>query len=144
LPPPNSQLRIVVDSVDVSASPDQVWAAIGIFGDMRWHPLIAQARVTGTGMGQLRTIETIDGKQIIERLESIDNSQRTYRYAMISGMPAADYGATLGVKPKSGGSSVEWRVQYLADGQPDIVVQAIVSALLKIGLNSLKTRFGPL
>ena len=53
-------------------APDQVWALIGQFGGT-WHPLIARIRVTGTGIGQLRTIETIDGKQIIERLELIDN-----------------------------------------------------------------------
>ena len=129
------------DSVDLSATPDQVWALIGPFGGM-WHPLIAKIQVTGTGIGQLRTIETIDGKQIIERLEAIDDSQRLYRYAMISGIPAADYTGTLDVKPKGTGSSVEWRVQYLADGQPDIIVKTIVSTLLKTGLESLKARFG--
>ena len=72
LAPPNTQLQTVADSVDLPASPDQVWALIGAFGG-RWHPLIAKIQLTGTGIGQLRTIETIDGKQIIERLEAIDN-----------------------------------------------------------------------
>ena len=121
--------------------PDQVWALIGPFGGT-WHPLIAKIQMTGAGIGQLRTIETIDGKQMIERLEAIDNSQRLYRYAMISGIPAADYTGTLDVKPKGTGSSVEWRVQYLADGQPDLIVKTIVSTLLKTGLESLKPRFG--
>ena len=98
--------------------------------------------MTGAGIGQLRTIETIDGKQVIERLEAIDDLQRLYRYAMISGIPAADYTGTLDVKPKGTGSSVEWHVQYLADGQPDIIVKTIVSTLLKTGLESLKPRFG--
>ena len=44
--------------------------------------------MTGTGLGQLRMIETIDGKQIVERLEAIDNSARSYRYANIGGIPA--------------------------------------------------------
>ncbi len=87
LAPPNAQLQTVADSVDLSAPPDQVWALIGPFGGM-WHPLIAKIQVTGAGIGQLRTIETIDGKQIIERLEAIDDPQRLYRYAMISGIPA--------------------------------------------------------
>jgi hypothetical protein len=138
---PNTQLQTVADSVDLSSPPDQVWTLIGMFGGA-WHPLIAKIQLTGTGIGQLRTIETIDGKQIIERLEAIDNSQRLYRYAMISGIPAVDYTGTLDVKPKGGGSSVEWRVQYWADGQPDIVVKTIVSTLLKTGLQSLKSRFG--
>jgi hypothetical protein len=139
--PPNTQLQTVVDSVDLSVSPDQVWALIGAFGGT-WHPLIAKIQVTGAGIGQLRTIETIDGKQIIERLEAIDHSQRLYRYAMISGIPAADYTGMLDVKSKGAGSSVEWRVQYRADGQPDIIVKTVVSTLLKTGLESLKSRFG--
>jgi hypothetical protein len=137
LAPPNTQLQTVADSVDLSASPE---ALIGPFGGT-WHPLIAKIQVTGAGIGQLRTIETIDGKQIIERLEAMDQSQRLYRYAMISGIPAENYTGTLDVKPKGTGSSVEWRVQYLPGGQPDIFVKTIVTTLLKTGLESLKPRF---
>ena len=61
---------------------------------------------------------------------------------MISGIPAADYIGTLDVKPMGTGSSVEWRVQYLANGQPDTIVKAVISTLLKTGLESLKPRFG--
>ena len=71
----------MADSVDLAAPPDQVWAAIGKFDGM-WHPLVASVKLTGEGIGQLRTIESIDGKQIIERLEAMDNSQRLYRYTM--------------------------------------------------------------
>ena len=131
----------LVDSVDLAASPDQVWALIGVFGGT-WHPLIARIQVIGTGIGQLRTIETIDGKRMVERLEAIDNSQRLYRYTMISGIPAADYTGTLDVKPKGAGSSVDWRVQYWADGQPDLIVRTIIATLLKTGLEGLKKRFG--
>ena len=59
---PNTEPQTVVDSVDLSSTPDQVWALIGQFGGA-WHPLIARIAVTGTGIGQLRTIETVDGKQ---------------------------------------------------------------------------------
>ena len=139
--PPNTQLQTVADSVDLSASPDQVWAVIGQFGGM-WHPLIARVQLTGEGVGQLRTIETIDGKQIIERLEAMDNSQRLYRYTNVSGIGAVDYTGTLDVKPKGTGSSVEWRVQYLPDNQPDFIVKTIVSTLLKAGFEGLAKRFG--
>jgi hypothetical protein len=138
---PNTQLQTVVESVDLAATPDQVWAVIGAFGGM-WHPLIAKIKLTGAGVGQLRTIETIDGKQVIERLVAMDSSQRSYRYEGISGLPVADYTGTLDVKPKGAGSSVEWRSQYLPNGQPDIVVKTIVTTLLKTGLEGLKKRFG--
>ena len=139
--PPNTQLQTVVDSVDLSAPPDRVWALIGAFGGT-WHPLIATIQLTGTGIGQLRTIETIYGKTIIERLEAMDQALRFYRYGGVSGIQTSNYTGIMGVKPKGDGCSVEWHVQYLPDGQADIVIRIIVSTLLKTGLASLKTRFG--
>jgi hypothetical protein len=138
---PNTELQTIVTSIDLAASPDEVWALIGTFGAM-WHPLMARIDLAGTGVGQLRTIETVDGKKIVERLEEIDPAKRFYRYAMITGIPAADYTGTLDVKPKGSGSSVEWRVQYRADGQPDLIVRTVVTALEKVGLDALKKRFG--
>src|SRR5258707_15894849 len=43
----------------------------------------------------IATIETIDGKQIIERLDAIDNSSRFYRYANMAGLPVANYTGIL-------------------------------------------------
>jgi hypothetical protein len=137
---PNLDLQSVVETIDVNATPDKVWDLIGQFGAY-WHPLIAQIRLTGTGPGQLRTIETTDGKQIVERLDATDNTARFYRYANIAGLPVADYTGMLSVKPNGAGSSVEWRAQFLPNGQGTIVVKTIVSTLFKTGLDSLKSRF---
>jgi hypothetical protein len=103
---------------------------------------VARVRLTGTSIGQLRTLTTLDGKAIIERLEAIDNAQRSMRYTSIAGIAASHYTGTLEVKPNGRGSVAEWRVQYLANGLPDIAVKTIVSALQKTGLESLTTRFG--
>jgi hypothetical protein len=137
---PNLDLQTVVETIDVSAAPDKVWELIGQFGGY-WHPLIAEIRLTGTGPGQLRTIETVDGKQIIERLEEIDNAGRFYRYTNVSGLSVANYTGMLSVKPNGAGSSVEWRAQFLPNGQATIAVKTIVSTLFKVGLDSLKSRF---
>ena len=138
---PNLDLQQVSDSVNLDAPPAKVWELVGQFGG-DWHPLIAQIKLIGTGIGQLRVIETIDGKQIIERLDAIDNSAKSYRYTNISGIPASDYTGMLEVKPNGSGSSVEWRAQYLGNGQGDLIVRTIVSTLFKTGLESLKARFG--
>ena len=137
---PNTELQIVTDRIDLNAAPDKVWALIGDF-DASWHPLIANTKLIGSGIGQLRVIETIDGKEIVERLDAIDNSARFYRYTSISGIPASDYTGRLEVKPNGAGSSVEWGAQYLPKGQGDVVVRTIVSTLFKTGLESLQSRF---
>jgi hypothetical protein len=138
---PNTELQTVAQSVALDADPDEVWSVIGSF-DLSWHPRVARVRLTGTGIGQLRTMETLDGREIVERLEAIDNAKRSMTYTNIAGIAASQYTGTLEVKPKGRGSVAEWRVQYLANGQPDIVVKTIVSALQKTGLESLTTRFG--
>ena len=138
---PNVDMQSVVENVEVNAAPDKLWELIGQFGTVYWHPLIAQIRLTGTGPGQLRTIETIDGKQIIERLEAIGNSGRFYQYANIAGLPVTDYTGMLSVKPRGAGSSVEWRAQFLPNGPGTLITKTIVSTLFKAGLDSLKSRF---
>lgn len=141
---PNTELQTVANSVDLAASPDQVWSLIGKYGDLTWHPLAASTKLTGEGVGQLRTIETIDGKQIIERLEAVDHSQRLYRYSNVSGLGVVDYTGTFDLKPNGSGSSVEWRVQFIADNQPTLIVRIIVATLMKVGFEALAKRFGAL
>ena len=140
---PNSELQTVTQSVDLAAPPDQVWAVVGKFGGM-WHPLFASIKLTGEGIGQLRTIETIDGKQIVERLEQMDNARRFYRYTQISGLGVVDYTGVFDLKPKGSGRSVEWRVQFLADNQPTLIVRTIVANLMKAGFEALEKRYGTL
>jgi hypothetical protein len=141
LAPPNAELQTVAESMVLSAPAGKVWALIGPFGGM-WHPLIAQIRLTGAGVGQLRTVETIDGKTIIERLDATDNARRQYRYSGVTGMGASNYTGVLEVTPKGSGSTVTWRVQFLSDGQPTLIIRTIVATLQKVGLEGLKKRFG--
>jgi hypothetical protein len=138
---PNTELQTVVQSIELSAAPDEVWSLIGDFGGS-WHPLTASVSLTGSGIGQLRTIETLDGQNIVERLETIDDAKRFFRYTSIAGMPVSDYTGMLEVKPKGSGCVVEWRAQFLANHQTDRAVKSVVSTLLKTGLESLKSRFG--
>jgi hypothetical protein len=67
---------------------------------------------------------------------------RSYRYTLISGVAASHYAGVIDVKPKASGSVAEWRVEFLANNQPDIAVRTMVSKLVETGLGSLKARFG--
>jgi hypothetical protein len=138
---PNTELQVVAESVDLAAASDKVWAMIGQFS-ITWHPLVAKVQLTGTGVGQLRTIELVDGKQVVERLEAIDNTKHFYRYTNICGIPASSSTGEISVKPKGSGCAVEWRAQFLPNDQVTFVVKLIVSTFLKVGLESLKTSFG--
>jgi Polyketide cyclase / dehydrase and lipid transport/Domain of unknown function (DUF4331) len=138
---PNAELQIIAESVELAATPDDVWSLIGPFG-ADWHPQVARVRVTGTGIGQLRTLSMIDGSEIVQRLEAIDNTKRFVRYTNIAGIPVSHHTGTLEVTPKGSGCVVDWRAQYLANNQPSGAVKRTVLPLLKTGLASLKSRFG--
>src|SRR5262245_14665381 len=134
---PNTELQTLSESVELAAAPDTVWSLIGQFGG-DWHPFVVRVSVTGTGVGELRKIETFDGREIVERLEAIDNANRFYRYELVAGIPASRYGGTLEVTPNGSGSVANWRVHFLGAAP----VREILSPLLKTGLESLKSRFG--
>jgi hypothetical protein len=137
---PNDESQTVALSVELPIAADDVWATIGSFA-LDWHPLVASTCLIGTGIGQLRRIRTLDGKEIVERLEAVDDAMQSYRYTMISGVPASRYIGAIDVTSKGNRCVVEWRVQYRADDQPDIVVRTIITTLLKSGLGSLERRF---
>jgi len=138
---PNSDLQMIAERVELAAAPDKVWSLIGQFG-AAWNPMVAKIRLTGTGIGQLRTIEMIDGSEIVQRLEAIDDAKRSLRYSNIAGIPVSHHTGTLEVTAKGSGCVVDWRAQYLANNRPDGAVKRMVLPLFKTGLESLKSRFG--
>jgi Polyketide cyclase / dehydrase and lipid transport/Domain of unknown function (DUF4331) len=137
---PNTEIQVVADSVELATAPDDVWSVIGQFS-LDWHTAVARVRLIGEGVGQLRRLETREGREIVERLEAVDNAKRSYRYALVAGVPASHYIGTIEVEPKGNGCVAHWRVEFLANNQPDIVVRTMVSTLVKTGLGSLKPRF---
>ena len=138
---PNTELQTVTGSVELAAPPDDVWSLIGQF-NLQWHPAVARARLIGDGLGQLRKLQTRDGREIVERLAEVDNTKRSYRYTLVSGVPASHYAGVIDVKPKANGSVAEWRIEFLANTKPNSAVRTMVSRLIETGLGSLKTRFG--
>jgi Polyketide cyclase / dehydrase and lipid transport len=86
--------------------------------------------------------EPVTYLNLVERLEAMDSAQRLYRYTNISGLGVADYTGTFDVKPKGDGSSVDWKVQFIADNQPTLIVRTIVATLMKTGFEALTRRFG--
>ncbi|HEV7607178.1 MAG TPA: DUF4331 family protein [Steroidobacteraceae bacterium] len=138
---PNSDLQIIAEHVELAANPDEVWSFIGPFGGA-WHPGVATIRLSGSGIGQLRTIEMVDGRRFIDRLEALDDAKRCVRYTNIAGIPVSRHTSTLEVKPKDSGCVVDWQTQFLASNLPDGAVKRTMVPLVKTGLESLKSRFG--
>jgi len=96
----------------------------------------------GSGMGQLREIETVDGKSIIERLVGMDSAKMTLTYNMLSGIPAKPYEGILQVSSAEGGCIFSWTVNYRPSGQAELIVHLIINTLIERSLKALQDRFG--
>jgi hypothetical protein len=141
LAPPNKKMLKIAQAVTLQANPAAVWSVVGQFGNA-WNPLIASIRLVGSGVGQLREIETIDGKNMVERLDSIDAAKMTLNYSLVGGIPAKPYTGSISVSPDMNGCKVTWSVNYRPSGQGELIVHLIINSLIERGFKALQEKFG--
>ena len=142
LAPPNTELQTVAESIVVNASADKVWALIGAV-----RRDVASADCPDP-LDRRRRRATAHGRDHRrQRSSSSAWTRPTTRGASIAirASPAWERRTTREFwrsRRRAASSSVTWRVQYLSDGQPTIIIRTIVATLQKVGLESLKKRFG--
>ena len=147
-------------SVDVAAAPEDVWAVIGNFDDMSWHPAVFSTEGTGGNAidaTRLLTLGQEGGPTIDEILYKYDAEKMTYSYriteVLVEVLPVTNYSAHLTVKPlDGGGSKIEWRGAFYR-GYPnndppenlnDEAAIAAVTGVYQAGLDALAAQFGSL
>jgi hypothetical protein len=78
-----------------------------------------------------------NGGVIVERLLTKEDSSRTLKYELISGMSVSTMTGTLKVVPGNKGSKLIWRVKYLPAGKGAIFVGQEINTWLDAGMASL-------
>ena len=135
--------KVSMNSV-FAISPDEIWKLIGKFNALPdWHPAVQSSKLEDNG--RLRRLSLLGGGEIVERLETIDEKDRLYRYSIISGpLPVANYTATLRVRDDGKGQSlVEWSSEFEpASGSPEPDAIRAVQTIYQTGFDSLKKMFG--
>ncbi|TCM83517.1 polyketide cyclase/dehydrase/lipid transport protein [Rhodovulum steppense] len=145
-------------TAELAAEPAEVWAVVGDFQDMGWHPAVHAT--TGEGGNtldatRLLTLGAADGPTIAEELYKYDAGKMTYSYRItevaVEVLPVTNYSAHLTVKPRAGGGSVvEWRGAFYRgypnnDPPPELNDEAAIKAVTAVyeaGLSALVDRFG--
>ncbi len=151
----------------VNASAQEVWAIISDYGDMSWHPAIANTTVdNGNNKGSVRVLTLTGGGTITEQLKKHDDTKMSYKYKItdmssvktiqhagqdedIPVLPVENYQATLTVKDKGGKALVSWVATYyrgyVNNNPPEELNEAAadeaVTAVLKGGLTRLMQKF---
>lgn len=150
----------VTVTTEVAAEPAEVWAVIGNFQDLSWHPaVVSQDGQGGNEIDATRMLylsdQAADGPKIDEVLYKYDAGKMTYSYRInaveVEVLPVTNYSSHLTVKPRDeGGSIIEWRGAFyrgypLNDPPPELNDEAAVAAVTGVyqaGLDALVERFG--
>lgn len=155
------RLKLELDQ-KVNASPDAVWAVVGKFDDMSWHPAVASVQITGDGsVDQAEKSERVlhlkadsGDPTITEMLSKWQPEKRCYAYRIekvdVTVLPVTNYAATLCVKDDAGKALVTWKAGFYRgfpnnDPPPDQNDEAAtkaVTGIFQAGLDALAERFG--
>lgn len=125
-------------SIDLDINADRVWQLIGGFDALPdWLPFIPQS-ILSEG-GRVRTLKSIDGDTIIERLLDFNEAGRSYSYTILQGpAPVCDYQSTLRVVSVGQGARVEWSGSFVPVGISDAEASAMFATIYQDGLAALK------
>lgn len=145
-------------TADLAAGPDEVWAYIGDFQDLTWHPAVfSQTGMGGNDIGATRrlVLGEAGGPTIDEVLDGYDAGKMSYSYRIaevaVETLPVTNYASRLTVMPRDGGgSTVEWSGAF-DRGDPgndppaelnDAAAVAAVTGIYEAGMGALVERFG--
>lgn len=142
--------RVVVErDVKIAASPDAVWALVGRFGDMSWHPAIhATDSPDGEAPGAVRvlTLGGAGGPTVREELTERDDGRRRYAYRILevdpSTLPVANYRSEIAVvaEPVGGCSVLRWKSRFdPAPGATEATAAEVMAGVYAAGLDAAKS-----
>jgi hypothetical protein len=124
----------------INISADALWQVISDFGAAgEYFSGVVACKVKGEGVGALRTLTSVDGSTIIERLEVLDGDDRQLSYALLTDTPFQNCLTTMEVH-ELGPSRAElgWLATFQADGIPESEAVEMLEAALSANCISLK------
>lgn len=143
----------ITETIEINAPVDKVWAAIGNFQDMGWHPAFAKTEGEGGNtVGAKRTLTLKSGGTVDEELDKYNAETHTYSYEITKVdpkvFPVNNYSSTISVTGDGTKSTVEWRGACYRgyvnnDPPPELNDEAAIKAvtgLYKDGLEALKKK----
>ena len=143
----------VVEKIEIDAPADKVWAIVGNFQDLGWHPAVTKTEGSGgNDAGAKRKLTLKDGGVIEESLTKYDAAGKSVSYKIdavdVKVLPVNNYAATITVKDAGGKSEVEWKGAFYRgfmnnDPPPELSDEAAVKAVTdvyKTGLAALKAK----
>lgn len=144
----------LVEKIEINAPAAKVWAAVGNFQDMSWHPAVAKTEGSdgNTPDKAKRTLTLKSGETLQESLTRYDEAGMSMSYKIepdnVKALPVSNYSATISVKAEGDKSVVEWKGAFYRgymnnDPPPELNDDAALKAVAdvyKSGLAALKAK----
>ncbi|MCH9807271.1 MAG: SRPBCC family protein [Alphaproteobacteria bacterium] len=144
----------VTETVEINVPADKVWAVIGNFQDLNWHPAVEKTEGEGgNDAGAKRTLTLGGGGQIFEELFKYDADAKLIKYGItkvdVKVLPVNNYSSVLSVeKIDDGKSKVIWKGAfyrgYMNNDPPEDLNDATaikaVKGVYRSGLDELKKK----
>ncbi len=128
-------------TIEVNAPATKVWEALADFNGLpKFARGITKSDMEGQGVGAVRTIHTVDGRVIKERLEKLDTGAMALCYSIVEPpMPFDNYRATIVVLPKGAGAcEVQWGSTFEPTNAPEADLVTNFEKTYGGGLKGLK------
>jgi len=130
----------------VHAPAERVWETIGAFSGLeRFFPAVSHSALEGSGVGAVRRCTLRDGGQLVERLESLDEANRTLTYSIVEGaLPVKNYRSTMTVRALDGERcELHWRSEFeVAEGGED-ALKGLLAGAYKQGIDGIEQLLAP-
>lgn len=137
----------VVQSVEINAPADKVWAVIGNFQDASWIPAVAKTEGKGgNDVGATRTLTLQSGGTIEEQLDKYDAEEKSYGYEItkvdVKVLPINDYSSHITVTANGDKTTVEWKGAFyrgymLNDPPPELSDEVANKAITDLYTSTL-------
>lgn len=146
----------VVESIEIAAPADKVWARLSKFDDASWIPAVAKTEGKGgseVGATRKLSLKGEGNPTVEEELVKLnaDGKSLTYKITAVDPkvLPVNNYSSTITVSGDATKSTVEWKAGFYRgypnnDPPPELnddASQAAVTALYKTTLAELKKSF---
>lgn len=141
----------VTTKIEINAPVEKVWAVIGNFQDMSWHPQVASTEGTGGNEpNAARKVTLKSGGTTEDKLNKYGKEDRAYSYEItavdVKVLPVTNLSGTITAQGTAEKTIVEWRAAFYRgyvnnDPPPELSDEAAVKAItdfITVGLAGLK------
>ena len=139
--------RVAVErSIEIAATPAAVWAKVGRFGDMSWHPAIhATDDPEGERIGAVRvlTVGAAGGPTVREELVEYSDAEMRYAYRILevdpAVLPVVNYRSELAVEADGDGTRLRWGSRFdPPEGVAEAAAAEAMAGVYTSGLDAVK------